>query len=170
MSKTVSSSGGLAGADDFIKYHQKMWKEMSSLEKIASELDEVRSVDIFQEWCMRAGSQSIPRPEQMKALLESFTKGITEHFGDEAGYLRDMERNENLRKLARTFLGDHAKFLNELKSRDSQLKALLAQQTGTEENLERWKILVAGLKNLLRDIGNHALEEEELIFKISHNI
>ncbi len=152
MDKAAPGSEGMSHTDDFIKYHQKMWKELNSLEKIASELDEVRSVDIFEDWCTQVGAQNLPRPDELRALLESFKKGLLDHFRDETIFLQRMERSENLENLAKTFLGEHAKFTNELKSSEEQLKELLARKTGTAENMESWKVLVMGLKKLLKEI------------------
>lgn len=170
MNKKNASPVNKTDTDDFIKYHQHMWRDIKLLERISSELDEVRSVDIMLEWYRGEGQESLSRPLQLKTLVESFEKGIMAHFNEEKGYLRELKKSGNLKSLADTFLKDHGKFTRELGSVRRQVDELLAEKPGAARNLESWQILLQNLKDLLRRIGDHAMSEEEVIFKTGHNM
>ena len=170
MAKIGPAPEEMSNTDDFARYHKQMWREIGALEKIAGELDEVSSVDIMMEWYKAEGARGLSRPEQLKMLLESFEKGILTHFREESTYIQELERDENLKNLAAALLKDHAKFIKELSSLRSQLKQLLAEKPGAVENLEGWKALLQNLRDLFNQIGIHAMQEQEIIFQISHNM
>lgn len=170
MNEGISSPGGKSETDDFIKYHQQMWRDIRSLEKIAGELDEVSSVDIMLDWYKSEGQKSLSRSLQLKTLLASFEKGILAHFREETIYIQGLEKYEDLKILAQTLLKDHEKFIKELSSIRLQLEGLLVEKPGAVENLESWKNLLQNLKELLKEIGDHAMREQDVIFQISHNM
>lgn len=170
MAKIGPAPEEMSNTDDFLSYHQQMWREIRSLEKIAGELDEVTSVDIMLDWYKTEGNRGLSRPNQLKMLLESFEKGILAHFHEETFFIQKLERDENLKNMAAALLKDHAKFIKELSSIRLQLEGLLSEKPEAVENLESWKALLQNLRDLLRQMGEHAMEEEEDIFKISHNM
>lgn len=154
---------------ELIKYHRVMKRDMNSLLKIADELDEIRSVDILHERLAKDSKENLPRPEQLKALLGAFKEGLFTHFHNETVYLQRLERNESLKSLARAFLGQHASLTGELNTLSKSLEEFVAVKPETTEDLVRWKEILWKLKETVNKVADHALEEEEIIFKISHN-
>jgi len=163
------SAGGKSDADGLLNYHRRMFKDMVSLQKIASELDEVGSVDIMLEW-YKGGGDDLPRPLQMKTLLEAFEKGILAHFREETVYIQELERYGDLKTRADALRKEHEKFTEDIAFLRRQLEELLPEKPETVENLESWKLLLHNLRELLRQIGNHAMWEQEAIFQLRHNV
>lgn len=147
-----------------------MREEIGQLLKISSELDEVNSVDILQEWYSRESEKGPSGAKALKALLGAFDEGLQGHFSQETKYLKQLSKEENLRSLAQTFLKDHSKFLNELCLIRDKLNELMSEKKETAEKLESWKGLCKELKDILEKVGNHAISEEDVIFKLSHNL
>lgn len=169
MEESYSLQGNQAGTGELLEYHNVMKRDIVSLLKIADELDEIRSVDILHEKLVQDSKDNLPSPEQLKVLLEAFKEGLFTHFRNETVYLQKLERNESLKSLARAFLGQHASLIGELNTLSRSLEEFVAVKPEKTEDLARWKELIRKLKEIVNKVADHALEEEEIIFKISHN-
>lgn len=168
-----------ARARDLLEHHKKIKRHIDLLTKVASDMDEVDTVYKIWGWIEKAGIVGGDRPQKLAELLASFEESLFNHFESEERDLLPVLEKRGATDFSAKLEREHRAMEKGFRALDRKIKTLSAlrepvsdqQTTANEVKKNRLEQEIRdGLDRLLKDIEHHALEEEDALFLMDHNV
>lgn len=157
-------------ARELLEYHTKIKKHIDLLRKVATDLDVVDMVYKMWDWVDEAGITTGDNSQKLADLLDSFEKGVGNHFFREEKELVRMFDQRGATEYSSKLRKEHGKIFNMFSSLKDKLNRSRDENLSNAEKNNLMIEIKNELGVLLNYIQKHAMEEEDAFFSVDHNI